>query len=336
MDIYWIKDKRQCGPSTVPDVISQLQAGDLTPETLGWHAGCSGWQPLRELPALADFLGERQEEKAEASEEAQDHPAANVAAEEQDAPAPTSEPPAAQQELPLPGAPKLQGGSTPVYLPSPVARLLARLVDYALYTVLYGAFIQLRGIPYDATLLLTVNPLLWLPMLVLEAWLLSTWGTTPGKAVLGIRLTTFGDAPRLSFLRALLRSLMVFSFGMAFMIPQLLPIMLVFEYWMLRRRGITLWDARLSTLPTQKEPCTPSRYVLDVVLLYVSMVMFFSCMKPWMPGMLDDIGKVNPEMAQKLRSIMPAELTQQPQPAAEAPAAADPAPAGQSTSLPGI
>ncbi len=59
MDIYWIKDKSQCGPSTVPDVISLLQMGELTPETLGWHAGCKKWLPLRELPALADFLNKK-------------------------------------------------------------------------------------------------------------------------------------------------------------------------------------------------------------------------------------------------------------------------------------
>ncbi len=326
MDIYWIKDKQRCGPSTVPDVISQLQVGELTPETLGWHAGCPKWLPLRELPALADFLNK----DAAAQEPEGDAPAAPPA-EESEASAELPATPAAAKD-------EADEGSRRVYLPRPVARLLARLVDCALYAVLYGAVISLRGIPYDASLLLSVNPLLWLPLMVLEAWMLSTWGTTPGKALMGIRITTFGDVPRLSFLRALMRSCMVFCFGMGLMIPYLMPIMLAFEYWMLRQRGITPWDARNSTLPTQKHAATPSRYLLAVILLYVSMVLFFACMKPWLPGMLQDIASTDPEMADKLSQFMPDIMPDATLPPAAPPATAEPAaaPALHGNSLPGI
>ncbi len=332
MDIYWIKDKRQCGPSTVPDVISLLQVGELAPDTLGWHAGCPGWVPMRELPALADFL----HQKDEAGQEEQDLPAIPTP------PADTQETPAAPQldQATAPEAadsnPSADREASPrVYLPSPVARLLARFVDCALYTLLYSSVIAMRGIPYDASLLLTLNPLLWMPMLVLEAWMLSTWGTTPGKALMGIRVTTFGNVPRLNFLRALLRALMVFTLGLGLMISQLLPIMLAFEFWMLRRRGITPWDARNSTLPTQKFPATPSRYTLSVVILYVSLILFFNCMKPWLPGMVDDIGRDQPEMAAALRELMP-EMEQQPAPAAPAQELFPEVPAPQDTSLPGM
>ena len=68
MDIYWIADKRQCGPATVPDVLSLVQMGELSPDTRGWHAGCENWMPLRELPALADFLKEKEEEPQQQEE----------------------------------------------------------------------------------------------------------------------------------------------------------------------------------------------------------------------------------------------------------------------------
>ncbi len=329
MDIYWIKDKRQYGPSTVPDVISLLQVGELTPDTLGWHVGCTAWCPLRELPALSDFLN-KQPELAEEEGEA---PNAQAEAPGTPLPAPAAageSAVASEAESEIPASYAAQR----VYLPSPVARMLARFVDYGLYALLYAGIIHLRAIPYDAMLLLQVNPLLWMPMLVLEAWMLSTWGTTPGKALMGISVTTFGDVPRLSFLRALVRSLSVFALGMGLMIPQILPIMLAFEYWMLRRRGITPWDARNSTLPTQKKPASPSRYTLAVVCLYVCAVLFFTCMKPWLPGMLDDIARENPEVAQSLRELMPKEeaaATTKP-----APQAAPAEPARGQTSLPGI
>lgn len=35
MDIYWIADKKKCGPATVPDVISLVQMGELTPRYQG-------------------------------------------------------------------------------------------------------------------------------------------------------------------------------------------------------------------------------------------------------------------------------------------------------------
>lgn len=72
MDIYWIKDKQRRGPATVPDILSLVQSGELTPDTLGWHAGCTGWQPLRELPALCDFLREPEPETEEEAPRAGD------------------------------------------------------------------------------------------------------------------------------------------------------------------------------------------------------------------------------------------------------------------------
>ncbi len=347
MDIYWIKDKRQCGPATVPDVISQLQVGELTPDTLGWHAGCAQWAPLKDLPALADFLHKKEEgaEEPEATPTGIGTASADAEAPEKESmaqalpTAPAEQPPAQELADEGPAAPAAANdntSSTRVYLPSPLARLLARFVDCALYAVLYSAVITLQAIPYSASLVLLANPLLWLPMLLLEAWMLSTWGTTPGKALMGIHLTTFGEVQRLSFLRALLRALMVFTLGMAFMIVQLMPIMLAFEYWMLRRRGITPWDARSSTLPTQKAPSSPSRYVLSLVILYVSSVLFFSTMKPWLPGMIDDIARTNPEMALTLRKLMP-EGALQTSPTEAAPTATpSPGQPAQDTSLPGI
>ncbi len=323
MDIYWIQDKQRRGPSTVPDVISLLQTGELTPDTPGWHKGCSAWVPLRELPALADFINKPEPETASEP---------TAPAEPESAPLPP--PPARKMDSSTP-ADRVMEEVAPqrTYLPSPVARLLARLVDCTLYAVLYGAIVFLQGLPYNASLILSVNPLLWLPMLFLEAWMLSTWGTTPGKALMGIRLTTFGDVTRLSYLRALLRTTMAFTLGLGLMMPQLLPLMLALEYWMLRRRGITPWDARSSTLPTQQNPPMPSRYVLAVISLYVGSVVFFSCMKPWMPGMIDDIARTQPELAERLRQFMPPNTAQPTEKAApQAPAA----PAPQTGSLPGM
>ncbi len=358
MDIYWIKDKRQCGPSTVPDVISLVQMGELTPDTLGWHAGCRQWLPLRELPALADFLNKDSRLESE-TEEVQMAPHSGEADE---APLPSAPEPEAtsggDEDEPLPpvspvstpssSSPAEHGSAAQrVYLPSPLTRLMARFVDYGLYVAAFYGVLYLRQVPYDVTLLLSVNPLLWMPMVAIEALLLSIWGTTPGKALMGIRMSTFGDAPNLGFLRAFMRSLMVFTLGMGVMMPQLLPVMLAFSYWMLRRRGITPWDARCSTLPTRKAPVLPSRYVLAVISLYICVVLAGSCVQGWFPAILADVEKQSPELAQKLRHYMPLVQPEGKRPAPDMPAtqagsstSATPAPpavpAPNDTSLPGI
>ncbi len=305
MDIYWIKDKRKCGPTTVPDVISLVQMGELTPDSLGWHAGCPRWMPLRELPALADFLTPS---AAQAEQPDEDN-------EEDSADAPETAPqPASPQQPPTPVAPAAESAAAPelsqrVYLPSPTVRLFARLVDSVLYAVLlYGAF-YLQQVPYDRALLPSDNPLLWLPMVLLEAILLARWGTTPGKALMGIRVHTFPENGRPSFLRALGRSIIVFVLGMGMMYtPLLMPLMIVLSYWRLRRIGITSWDARCSTLTVQQKPATPSRFVLAVITLYVGITVLGSCMLPWFGPILEDINKENPQAAATLRGMMPPEL----------------------------
>ena len=53
MRIYWIEDKKKHGPISVPEVISRVQMGELSPTTKAWHKGCEQWMPLKDLPALA-------------------------------------------------------------------------------------------------------------------------------------------------------------------------------------------------------------------------------------------------------------------------------------------
>ncbi len=333
MDIYWIKDKRRQGPATVPDVISLIQMGELTPDHLGWHAGCPRWVPLRQLPALADFLDKparkrkgKPEPEPPVPEEKEEKPAAPETREEQEKPDIPELPPA-----PAAGAGQnVPSGQMRVRLPSSIERLLARLVDCALYQVIYFAIIYWLQIPYEATLIPSANPLLWLPMILLEAIMLSAWGTTPGKALMGIRVHGFspsGSASRLTFGRALMRSFWVFIVGMGLMIPILLPIGILIGYWRLHRFGLTSWDDRCTSLPVQTATPKPARHVLALVVLYISLVLVGSCMQPWYPAMLDEIAKESPGTAQTLRSLIPKQLRDE----TTTPAAGDTAKGNSST-----
>lgn len=294
MDIYWIQDKKKCGPSTVPDIISRIELGELTPDTRGWHAGCQGWMPLRELPALADFLHREQTDTAAndsrsdtiiLTDDAAEQPADSdtpVTAAEADEPQDNAE--SAEKELPT------------YALAAPSARLLARMIDVAAYLALVYGAVYVRQIPFNPALLPS-NPLFWLPFIVLEGALIAFVGVTPGKWLLGIRLGRIGTAgPTLGFLQCLNRAFMVFVCGMGMMFSFLPFITCGISWWLLRRRGITPWDMRCGTLPIRLTPLTPLGVLVVLAVLLGCFLLITHCLQPWEQAMWEEIARQSPEM----------------------------------------
>ncbi|MGN0868125.1 MAG: RDD family protein [Akkermansia sp.] len=284
MDIYWIKDKQRRGPATVPDILSLVQSGELTPDTLGWHAGCTGWQPLRELPALCDFLREPEPEPEESQPEAEDTPLEPEAA----AAPPAEEAPQALR----------------VMVPGPAPRALARLVDMALYAAIFLLGCYLLCVPFSP-LLLPGSPVFWLPYLPYEALLIRLWGTTPGKALFGIRIACVrpeGIRPP-SWGQAVLRALLVFACGLGMMLSFLPLIMGAMTWWQIRERGVALWDARLGLLPMLLRPVSAARLLSGVLLLLVCVQVISQSMSPWVEPMLDMISAESPELGESLRRL---------------------------------
>lgn len=284
MDIYWIKDKKKHGPQTVPDILSLVQMGELTPDTLGWHAGCANWIPLKELPALADFLNSPK----------------NTA----------EELPVQQEPEPLPGTVALPislhssqkvADASAISIPLPRTRLMARLIDSSLYAAIAAGVVYLLQIPFTEVLL----PLFWAPMIVLEALLITYRGTTPGKSLMGIAVSSIGSHHKeLTFGRAFMRSLAVNVMGMGcYLFPVGLITMLI-SYFILTRRGITLWDLQNFTLPIQKRKAGVSHFLLGGVLIYFAMQLMSQALIRT-PGTLEMLEQSAPEMARTLQEMMP-------------------------------
>lgn len=317
MDIYWIKDDRRCGPATVPDVIALVQMGDLTPDTPGWHRGCQGWAPLRTLPALQDFLGDL-ENHSKGAEETQETPEAAEEAELPPIPGPEAAAEAAPEQE---GEQELPKNARRVYLPRPWRRLLARLVDMALYAVVILGALRLFRVPYDAVLT-PGHPLFWLPFVFIESYLLSQSGSTPGKALMGIRVLCPGHGGYPVFGQAFRRSLLVFLFGMGLCMPPLSLIMPLVAFFSVRSRGITLWDARSSTLPVEEQKAPFDRCLLAAALCLTSSFLVGLAVQPWIPAMMAQMQRENPAMADTLRKWIP-----QPQEEAKPAPTEPPAPA---------
>lgn len=274
MQIYWIENNKRCGPATVPDILTKVQLGELSPETRGWHSGCAGWAPLRELPALADFLAD----KVSPAEAADSQPA------------PPEEPP--------PG----KCATVSVILPGPMVRLLARLVDLSIYAALVLSVMYALGLPYSP-MFNPYTPIFWMPSIVLEALLLSLFQTTPGKFWLGVRL--HGIRGRISFPVALMRSILVFSLGMGCMLPLISVLTLVISYFNVKRRGVVVWDMSSATIPMLLNPPTRMRLFCITMFIMLAFRLCSYCMLPWLPDMMNNLRDQSPRTAEMLERYLP-------------------------------
>lgn len=143
----------------------------------------------------------------------------------------------------------------------PWARWLAKMTDLALtsfvfFVLVSGAsfvfffvlsslnparaeqyLLQLASIPF-----MIASVILFFILFMLgEATLISATGSTPGKALLGIRVMDRSGG-RLSFPKSLLRSARAWAQGLGLGIPLVSIITMIFGYMALSDRGDTAWD----------------------------------------------------------------------------------------------
>lgn len=324
MIIHWIKDKKKQYPTTVAEIISLLQLGEITEESLAWHKGCASWMPLKELPALQDFFA-KSSSVASLSEATPTIIEVPIAPEAQPkleaAPEPESPTPqessntASTSSLPDDLQDKLLANKLVMLkMPSAVQRFLARMFDLALYGFLYMLLLNLREIPYSLSLELG-NPFVWLPFIPLEAAVISHFRTTPGKVLLGMKLYSVKGPEGLSFGNCLRRSFLVFALGVGMMLTSFpLPLFLIalaLSYRKLQKQGYTSWDERCQTVILQtKKPSKIQPFIIGVLIIY-TMMSTVQLMAPWMPELIELRSEMSPEFAQfvdEYRQILPPDV----------------------------
>ena len=147
--------------------------------------------------------------------------------------------------------------------------------------------------------------MVWLGYVLLEAVLVHFLGTTPGKAMLGIQVRCGGEG-RMTVGRSLSRACLVFVGGLGMMISVLPLIMMVFSLVTLRKKGITMWDARCATLPLQMQPAKTMRRFLAILAIMIAFQLAGSCLVPWTEEMMTAVEAQNPALAEWLRESLPA------------------------------
>lgn len=281
MLIYWLDNGKRSGPASVPDVISMIELGELSRDTLGWHSGCDNWLPLEKLPALADYLS------------AQEQPPEPPEPPAPPAPEPANEP----AETDGPRAMLLR-----VMLPQPMMRFMARVLDMSLYAAVALSVLYMLHAPFSYY----YHPcsiIFWTPMILLEALMIYLWQTTPGKKLLGIHIQ--GIKKRISFHAALLRSMLVFFLGMGCMYPILTLVMLGLSYMSVCKRGVTLWDVASGSVPVASSLPTAGKYTIIAITIFILFQLSMNCMIPWLPDMMNDLREQAPRITELLESMMP-------------------------------
>jgi len=154
----------------------------------------------------------------------------------------------------------------------PWPRFLARHFDLLLFALSIGILLAIiapslyDSVPTDDknkdNLFSLAIIFLWVPV---EAILMSTWGATPGKSVLGIRVLS-KNGTKLTFAIALKRSLSVWRRGVAIGLPLFNLIAEWIAYRRLKKTGSTSWDSDLQ-ISVFQEPISTLRTIIFAILL---------------------------------------------------------------------
>lgn len=155
-------------------------------------------------------------------------------------------------------------------------RFCARLVD-TLTLGMLAATVLLAALAVDAPDLLAAFALpflaLWL-MIPVEAVLLAAAGTTPGKALFGLRVTDAGGRPP-GFGKAAWRSFQVLMNGLAFGIPMLNVVVAALAAGTVLKSGRTVWDRRLD-LRVETRPLSALQWQFGFVAVFCVWVLLLS------------------------------------------------------------
>jgi hypothetical protein len=204
---YYHESGQQKGPVDEDAFVKLFESGSLAANTLVWCEWLKDWQEARTIENLV--------------------------------PPSFASPPAPVHRLVVP--PPLHDFVPTGPQARPWVRYWARTIDVMLFAILAGvllAFIDPAALEINDKVLGTLFIFLYV---FIEPCMLSSWGTTPGKALLNIRLRK-SDGTKLNFSEALARAFNVWIRGWGLGLPIVALFTQIIAYNRLTKEGITSWD----------------------------------------------------------------------------------------------
>ncbi len=210
MEIWLIINGKRSGPYPDYEIRSRIEHGQMTSEEMVWHEGLPEWTPVGELELFRNSL-EQQEQVPEVV------------------------PP------PLPKAYMERSASAK---PSPylARRFWARWMDLTFYSGLWWLGMYLGGRDISAALDNTSLVFsMFLPWFAIEAWLIHRIGTTPGKWLMGLKVSNEDGSP-LVLKQSIWRGLRVLIVGVGFGWLPLALLCQTMSWFTTRHLGKPIWD----------------------------------------------------------------------------------------------
>lgn len=233
---YYLSGNRPIGPVSAQTIQELLDTQVISPDTLVWTEGLDTWKPISSITVFKTSLSVPPPVKVMVSKNT--------------------------HNTFKPSGPQVR----------PWIRFWARTMDVTLFGGLIGL---LAGIVYPP--LLNSKFFGWIANFLyvfVEPIMLSIWGTTPGKALLRIRLSKSSEE-KLTYAEALDRSINVWVRGLGMGIPLVSIFTLTIAYRRLKRDGITAWDREGGFAVTHQEIGLPR---VLVMILFFTGILFLALM----------------------------------------------------------
>jgi uncharacterized RDD family membrane protein YckC len=252
MDIWIIQDGEKTGPVHDFEIRRKIESGDLSADTPAWHEGLAEWTSLGKIALF--------EHEFELPFETTDAPATQDPREE-------SQP--ANPKPPL-----------PTEKPALIRRFWARWFDLYLFAGFWWITMWAVGRDIEATLQNAWIILFqYIPWFIMETFLLHRFGTTPGKWLLGLRVTN-NDGSLLTLSGATQRSMRVLCLGIGFGWGILPIVCQTMAFFTTKRLGQTLWDKAGGHCVTTA-PLHPLRLTALVFLFFAAIQLQMIVVSPY-------------------------------------------------------
>lgn len=256
---YYVRSGKQVGPLEEAVLRSLFDEERLPPDTYVWTDGMQDWMPAH---TFEDLVPSSVEPERFPPPFPHDHP--GTSAEEE------------------PAGPSPKESSRPSSRPEvhPWHRYWARYIDFFLYAFFGGIFLATfyeRAFSWSN---FTFGVMFLLSYAFVEPILLSSFGTTPGKALFRIRLCN-RDGSRLTYRQALERSLKVYLRAEGIGIPILAFFLHIRAYSNLMTDGITSWDREGGSVVEHGKLSPARSLVILSIILTMLLVVGWSERNSW-------------------------------------------------------
>lgn len=242
-----MQDGDRKGPFKVFQLLEMVRAEEVRDTDMAWCQAVDRWMPLKEMPPLEGILTEPDEDE-DASEE--------VVAKVRE----TDAKERAERSQPWM---RFLARTIDTWIIFQVATVIAVVTGIFTADALFPTSFDNPGDIFAKITLAVISSYVWV---FIEAWSISKWATTPGKALFKIRIT-HEDGRLLSYGESMRRAVSVWIRGFALGIEPVQFITFLASFFFLKQDGQTPWDAKQS-LKLSHQPLTQNRWIMIFLVAF--------------------------------------------------------------------